>query len=432
MSVSLDDRLARLQGRGRLPSVVAGVLSGGALTWVGAAGEVPGPPDDTQYRIGSITKTLVAVAVMRLRDEGLLALEDPIGRFVPETGYAGSSVRDLLAHVSGMQSEPVGPWWERSAGATVPDLVRANDGSRRIADAGSHYHYSNLGFALLGEAVARLRGRSWFEVVADELLEPLGMTRTTYLPVAPHAQGYSVHHFHETLTEEPHQDTGAMAPAGQVWSTIADLARWADFLATGRPGVLASSTLDEMATVQAPAPGYGLGLRLMAVGGTSYAGHTGSMPGFLASLFVDRSTRNGSVVLANGTAGLPAERVPGVLLGDDVPAEIDPWRPNADLPESLDGVPGLWFWGNTALELRWHHGILRLTEPADPEDAYEFEVRADGIVGTLGYHRGETLHVHRREDGTVSHLVCATFVYTRIPYDPDVPIPGGHPTPKSG
>ena len=65
--------------------------------------------------------------------------------------------------------------------------------------------------------------------------------------------------------------------------------------------------------------------------------------------------------------------------------------------------------------------------PGRDEDADEFEVGADRIVGVEGYHRGETLHVHRRADGSVSHLVCATFVYTRIPYDPDVDIPGGHP-----
>jgi hypothetical protein len=93
-------------------------------------------------------------------------------------------------------------------------------------------------------------------------------------------------------------------------------------------------------------------------------------------------------------------------------------------------VPGVWFWGNTALELRWHRGQAVLMELGDPDDAYLFEVRGDRIVGVEGYHRGETLHVHRRPDGSVSHLVCATFVYTRIPYDPDVPIPGGHP-PKS-
>jgi CubicO group peptidase (beta-lactamase class C family) len=421
----LQERLARLQGRGRLPSVVAGVLTDGSLSWVGGAGDVAGPPDDTQYRIGSITKTLVAAAVLRLRDGGLLDLTDPIGRFVPETGYADATVRDLLAHVAGLQSEPVGSWWERSPGVELDALLTANDGSGAVAGPGEYYHYSNLGFALLGEAVARLRGATWWEVVSSELLAPLGMTRTTYLPTAPHAQGYSVDHFHETLTAEPHQDTRAMAPAGQAWSTVTDLGRWADFLATGHPDVLARSTLDEMATPQSP--GYGLGLRLIDLDGRELTGHTGSMPGFLASLFVDRKTRDGSVLMTNAFAGQSMEGVPAVLLGDDEPEAVEPWRPSADVPDSVLGLPGLWFWGNTALELRWHHGLLRLHEPGVPQDAYEFDVRADRIVGTAGYHRGETLHVHRRADGSVSHLVCATFVYTRIPYDPDVPIPGGHP-----
>jgi hypothetical protein len=56
-----------------------------------------------------------------------------------------------------------------------------------------------------------------------------------------------------------------------------------------------------------------------------------------------------------------------------------------------------------------------------------FEVVAGVLVGTMGYHRGERLEVVRRPDGPISHLVCATFVYTRTPYDPDVDIPGGHP-----
>ena len=426
----LQTRLERIQGRGRLPSVVAGALTDGSLSWVGGAGEVAGPPDDTQYRIGSITKTLVAVAVMRLRDEGLLALSDPIGRFVPETGYADATVHDLLAHVAGLQSEPVGSWWERSPGVELDVLLAANDGNGAVARAGEYYHYSNLGFALLGEAVARVRGATWWDVVSGELLVPLGMTRTTYLPSAPHAQGYSVDHFHETLTEEPHQDTRAMAPAGQVWSTVSDLARWADFLATGHPDVLARSTLDEMATAQSP--GYGLGLRLIEVDGRWLTGHTGSMPGFLASLFVDRETRRGSVLMTNAFSGQSMEAVPGAMLGDEEPEPVEPWRPSTAVPDVVRGLPGLWFWGNTALEMRWHHGLLRMHEPGDDEDAYEFEVRANGIVGTEGYHRGETLHAHRRPDGSVSHLVCATFVYTRIPYDPDVPIPGGHPVRRSG
>jgi CubicO group peptidase (beta-lactamase class C family) len=394
---------------------------------MGGAGAVPAEPANTQYRIGSITKTLVAVLVLRARDAGLLTLEDPIGRFVPETAYADATVGHLLSHTSGMQSEPAGPWWERSPGATVPELLAANDGSRRVASAGDYYHYSNLGFALLGEATSRLKGSGWWDLVADELLGPLGMTRTTYLPAAPHAQGSSVVHFTGELQDEPHQDTVAMAPAGQAWSTVDDLLRWADFLATGHSDVLARETLEEMATARPPADGYGLGLRLLPLGDRRLRGHTGSMPGFLASLFVDPDTRDACALMTNATTGIGTEWVPQMLLGDDTPEPIEPWVPSGPVPEALVGVPGLWFWGNTALELRWHRGVLRLHEPGDVSDAYEFEVRDDAIVGTVGYHRGETLHVRRRADGSVSHLECATFVYTRVPYDPDVAIPGGHP-----
>ena len=95
---------------------------------------------------------------MQCRDDGLLSLDDPIGTVLPESGYADATIRGLLAHVSGMQSEPVGPWWERNPGVDAAELLAANDGSGAVFGPGEHYHYSNLGFALLGEAVARLRG----------------------------------------------------------------------------------------------------------------------------------------------------------------------------------------------------------------------------------------------------------------------------------
>ncbi|MFC6285310.1 serine hydrolase domain-containing protein [Nocardioides sp. GCM10027113] len=430
-----DDRrqacLDLLQARGRLPSVVAAVLDGGDLMWVGGAGEVPaGDPADVQYRIGSITKTFVAVAVLRLRDAGLLSLDDELGRFVPESGYAAATLRSLLAHTSGMQSEPVGPWWERSAGIDVTSLVAANDASGTVAAAGEYHHYSNLGYALLGEVVARVRGAWWWQVVTDEVLRPLGMTRTSYDARAPHTQGYSVRHFTGELTREPHQDTGAMAPAGQAWSTVADLARWARFLAAGHPDVLDAATMREAQRPAAPAEDYGLGLRLLSWEGRRLAGHTGSMPGFLASCFVDPATGDGVVALANATTGLVTDEVPGLLLGGGPLPDLEarePWCPTVGVPDAVAGLPGLWFWGNTALELRWHNEALELRALGGGHREDVFVVRDDRIVGTAGYHRGETLRIHRTVDGGVSHLECATFVYTRTPYDPGVEIPGGHP-----
>ena len=420
-------RLCLMQSEGRLPSIVAGVLQGGELVWTGAAGDGPGDPDDRQYRIGSITKTFVAVTVLRMRDAGLLDLDDPIGRFVPDTGYASSTVRALLSHTSGMQSEPVGPWWERSPGGDFPTLVARNDGSGAVAGPGDFFHYSNLGFALLGEAVARLAGTPWWDVLTTEILGPLGMARTTYHPAPPYAQGYSVDHFAGTLTPEPHQDTGAMAPAGQAWSTVADLARWAAFLASGHPDVLAVDTLREAARPVPPAADYGLGLRVIECDGRRLVGHTGSMPGFLASLFVDPDTGDGTVAAANATTGLDTGGVPLMLLSDDPVEAGEPWVPTDEVPGRARELLGLWFWGNTATELRWSAGRLELRSLVRPEGVERFELCGSRIVGTEGYHRGEELHVVRNGDGSISHLDIATFVYTRAPYDPAVPIPGGHP-----
>jgi len=418
-------RLDALQLEGRLPSVVAGVLLGGELVWTGAAGEGPGDPEDRQYRIGSITKTLVAVAVLRLRDAGLLDLEDPIGRFVEDTGYASSTIRALLSHTSGMQSEPVGSWWERSPGVDLGTLVARNDGSGAVAGPGDYFHYSNLGFALLGAAVAKVRGTTWWDVVATEILAPLGMSRTTYHPAPVHAQGYSVDHFAGTLTPEPHQDTGAMAPAGQAWSTLRDLARWAAFLASGHPDVLEQATLREAGRAVPPAADYGLGLRVVECGGRRLVGHTGSMPGFLASLFVDPETADGTVALANATTGLDTGGVPRMLLSDDDAVAAEPWVPSDEVPEPARELLGLWFWGNTAMELRWSNGRLELRSLVRPEGVDRFELCGPRIVGTEGYHRGEELRVVRNGDGSISHLDIATFIHTRTPYDPAAPIPGG-------
>jgi CubicO group peptidase (beta-lactamase class C family) len=406
--------LDRYQAERRLPSVVAGVLSGRQLAWTGTAGAVT--DTDTQYRIGSITKTMTAVLVMQCRDDGLLDLDDPLKRFLPESGYAAATLRSLLAHVSGMQSEPVGPWWERSPGVTVEELVAANDGSGAVFGPREHYHYSNLAYGLLGEVVARLRGGSWFSLVQDRVLSPLGMTRTSYLPEAPYASGLSVHHLASTLTEEPLHDTGAMAPAGQLWSTLEDLARFAAFVGEGNPRVLAGRTLAEMRQPVPPAIDYGLGMRLVPYADGVLAGHTGSMPGFQSTGFADPLNHVGVVALTNATTGFSGPELALALLGGRTPAAVPPWRPTTTLPEWARELLGYWHWGNSAYEVRWSNDRLEWRDLARGALAEQFTLVGDRIVGQAGYHHGETLHVVRRDDGSVDHLECATFVYTRDPY----------------
>src|SRR5690606_12680655 len=145
------------------------------------------------------------------------------------------------------------------------------------------------------------------------LLAPLGMARTSWQPTGTAASGWSVHPHTGALLPEPHSDTGAMAPAGQLWSTVGDLARWGQFLLDGHPEVLSAEQLTaayvprsatfpramdaahELGFLVAARPGGGEG---------ALVGHTGSMPGFLATCLVDRSHGTAAIALANGTSGL--------------------------------------------------------------------------------------------------------------------------------
>jgi len=415
------------QAEGRLTSVVAAVFDRYGAVWVGGAGMAPGL--DGQYRIGSITKSMTAVLVMQARDAGLLDLSDSLGDHLGEVGYAEVTLCNALAHTSGMQSEPRGAWWERTRGADFASLAATNDGAGRVAGAGEWFHYSNLGYALLGEVVARAFGAPWRRLVSDRLLDPLDMRTTSYLPRPGAQPGWSVDHFTGIRVHEPLTDTGSMAPAGQLWSTLADLVTWGQFLGGSRSDLLAPETLGEMAVPVEP--GYGLGLMLGVHPGGRLVGHDGSMPGFLASLHVDPDSGIGAAVLTNATSGIAPQELAVSLIEGDPDAEDErpaPWRPTVALPEDVVGVPGVWFWGNTAYDVRWDNDGLELRLMARSGLLKErFELVGDVLVGVSGYHRGERLDVVRRQDGSIRNLECATFVYTRTPYDQEVPIPGAPP-----
>ncbi|MGY5883923.1 serine hydrolase domain-containing protein [Modestobacter lacusdianchii] len=418
-------RTARVQRDSRAPSLVAGVVRDGGLAWSAGRGDVAEPHTDVQYRLGSISKTVTAVVVMRLRDEGRLGLDDPLERHVPGTPLGDRTIGQLLAHLAGATSESPGGWWERVPGGSLADLQLT--GADVVLGAARRFHYSNLGFGLLGELVARHRARSWEDVVRDEVLGPLGMTRTTPRPSGRAAQGSAVHPWADVVLPEPEHDAGVMAAAGQLWATLTDLAGFAAFLLGDTGDVLSPATLEEMtvpAGVDPSVPGwsaYGLGLQVLRVDGHTLVGHGGSMPGFLAGVFVDRAEQLGAVSLANTTSGLEP-LVPGLL--SDVrsaePRVVEAWTPSAP-PVPLE-VLGVWFWGPAPHVLRAQPGgLLHLGPlPGRAGRASRFAAREDGTwVGLDGYYAGETLRI------APDHLDLATFVFTRTPYDPGAPVPGG-------
>ncbi|HET6967419.1 MAG TPA: serine hydrolase domain-containing protein, partial [Ornithinibacter sp.] len=406
----------------------------------------------------SITKTFVAVAVLRLRDAGRLELGDRFGAHVPGSALDDVSIEQLLTHAAGVQAETNGPWWERTPGGDWASLVQSPVGRRFRA--GRRFHYSNVGYAALGRLLEVHHGAGWFDVVRDTLLTPLGMTRTTTRPSGAAAVGLAVHPFADVLLPEPEHDAGAMAPAGQLWTTVTDLARWATFLGGDTAGLLSAETLAEMVEPHhvvdepgAPWTGaHGLGWQVWNVGGARFAGHGGSMPGFLAGLRVrldagasvtgsvagsagGRVTASGPargaagdgvVLLTNTTASTATRSVIDDLLDGlarHEPAPVEPWSASGDA--ALLELVGTWHWGPATEVARVVGEHLVIGEPGAGRGSRFRRVGDDLWEGLDGYHTGEPLRVLRRPDGSVSHLDLASFRLTRTPYDPDADVPGG-------
>jgi CubicO group peptidase (beta-lactamase class C family) len=431
----IDHLVAEAQYTGQVPLLVLAVVRDGTLAHVataGAAGATADQARDTQFRIGSITKTMTAVLTLQERDAGRLDLDDPLGEHLPGTPVGRVTLRQLLGHAAGLQREPEsGQWWERSSGESLDRLLAGLTVEKLAHRPHRRYHYSNLAYGLLGGVLERRTGQPWWDLVRTRLLLPLGMNRTSYLPVEPFARGFVVHPWHGTLREEPRTDTGAMAPAGQLWSTVADLARWAAFVADPAPKLLAADTLAEMClpvTMSDPdswTGGHGLGLELYRVGERVFAGHGGSMPGYVAALAVHRPTRTGVVAFANaygfrtGSINELGLRVLNLVL-DREPAPVTPWLPApADPDPTIAELTGDWWWMGRHYEMTWDAatGELVMDRPGtDVPAAWRF-VPADAgrWRGLTGGNAGEILTVHRDAAGRPVVLEIATFRFTRDP-----------------
>ncbi|HET7070906.1 MAG TPA: serine hydrolase domain-containing protein [Nocardioides sp.] len=437
---STTRRLRRIaldkQREGRVPGLFAGVARGGRLAWgegIGRAdvGADRAPTADDQFLIASNTKTFIAVMVMQLRDAGRLTLDDLLGDHVPEVSHP-ITIRQCLAHVSGMAREPLGDVWETLENPSAKELRRDFDEVERVLRPHDHWHYSNVVFAMLGQLIEELDQRPWTESLSARLLEPLEMTRTSNgFDGGPHVTGYYVPAYDDVPREEPVMDLRALAPCGGLASTANDLARWSAFVAD--PGeLLSADTLEEMCQPQVLLTpenwnaAMGLGFFLVRTGtgptGRTYVGHTGGMPGHITGVFTHRESGTGGITLMNNTAPVPPDAF-AIELAEHVvehdPVEPEPWRPGTSVPDELRGVLGRWFSEGQPFVFWVEQGELRarVDKPAAANLAPSrfVEVEDDVYRDVAGRERGELLRVTRAADGTVTKLNWATYLFTREP-----------------
>jgi CubicO group peptidase (beta-lactamase class C family) len=429
MSAELE-RLLRAKQRDRLPSVAAAVVRRGEIAWTDAVGVADYDGDaaatpDTQYRIGSITKTFTATAIMQLRDAGALDLDDRLELHLEGLAGGSPTIRRMLCHLSGLQRE-AGEMFVTGESPTEEELVASlREVEFVLAPAQSH-HYSNLAFALLGLVVARRSGMPYTAYVEERILRPLGLERTAWTPQPPHAQGYLVDEYANTVWREPHGDMGGTAAAGQLWSTAGDLARWATFLAEGREDVLAPATVEEMWFPQVMyfpddwILGWGLGLQLFNRDGRIYGGHGGAMAGHLAGVYVDRKTRIGAAALTNSGTRADMDGFAIDLAAKAIelwPEEPEPWRPEAEPPAAVRALLGRWWSEGMEFVFWWEEGALRARVAAAPahRPPAVFEQLSDTEFRSVaGRERGERLRVEGER------LIWAGYAFTRA----QEPFPG--------
>jgi CubicO group peptidase (beta-lactamase class C family) len=413
-----------------VPSIAAAVLRDGELIWETAVGVadveagVEATPD-TQYRIGSITKTFTAAAIMQLRDAGKLDLEDTLDRHVEGAAHT-PTIRRLLSHASGLQRETHDDSWLTLRFAQPDELLETLAQAELVLPSGARFHYSNLAFALLGIVVERVSGRPYMDYVRERLFEPVGLTRVSFEPDSPAAKGYLAQPYADGVWGTIGVETGAWASAGQLWGTAGDICRWGAFLADPDESVLAASSAEEMRTVQAISDherwqsGYGLGLGLSRDGERILAGHSGSMPGFIAQLLFSAKEKVVAAALTNESESPLGEltlRLVGTTL-EEWPVAPEAWRIGEPPPDDVVPILGIWFMEAARLVLRWRDGKLegRFDDMPDWQPSSIFERGADDRWRTVsGPEHGETLRIQRDADGSIVQMVWAGYPVTREP-----------------
>jgi CubicO group peptidase (beta-lactamase class C family) len=315
---AIDQTVRDFMQRENIPGAAWGVIVDGKLVHVGTAGvrELTSKTPvtaDTVFRIASMTKSFTAMAVLKLRDEGKLSLDDPVEKYVPELKglrYPSSdspriTVRHLLSHAEGYPED--NPWGDQQLAVGEEEFSAMMKRGIPFSNApGLAYEYSNYGFAILGRVVQNVGKMPYRQYVATHILKPLGMSSTTLEPTAVAADRLAHGYRWEDAQwkEEPQLRDGAFGAMGGMLTSLNDLARYVSAYVAAWPprdgpetAPIARASLREMqqiwrsrpatvtrtqaGAVQLNAGGYGYGLGISQTCDFGHVvAHSGGLPGF--------------------------------------------------------------------------------------------------------------------------------------------------------
>ena len=441
------ERLAQTKvADNRLPGMALGIVRDQELVWFGGFGAADldsgtRPTAETIARVASVTKTFTATAIMQLRDEGRLQLEDPLAKHVPEFASAravrgdieGVTLRRLLTHRSGLVTESPTQGWDALDFPSREEVLARLPETGIVIPQDSAFKYSNLAFGLLGEVVYRVTGTPCTEYVLANIIEPLGLKSTVFDltdELRPRFfTGYNPTPFQDHPERAPYAHLKGISAAGQLHSTVSDLAKWVSFQFRGDAEVLKARTLVEIQQPQYSEPDWSaaqcIGWRSTRIGDRVHHNHGGGIHGFGTQVWFNVPARTGVVLLINmwpPHGGLEtAQEVLEMVLSADEAAPSVPEPPKLEpTPEALRrflghyrAEPGI------DVNIEWRDGRLRLVphggavyslhapavlEPTDKEE--EWLVRG-------GRAAGETAIFEFDDDKVMSYELGA-FVFHKL------------------
>lgn len=424
-----------------IPGMSAAVVHDQKILWSGGSGQADpalsrAATADTLYSICSVSKLFTSIAVMQLRDQGKLALTDPIAKHLPwftmkpAEGGREATIVGALTHSAGLPRESDFPYWTGEFDFPTREKIMERIASQEpLYPSDRYFQYSNLGLTLAGEVVAARSGKAYDAYVRENILGPLQLAAT--YPEVPLdekgkrlAQGFSARRRDGTRAPLPLFQTRGIAPAAGYASTVNDLAKFAMWQFRARDAksdaVLDPRTLREMYRPHFVDPGFetfwGVGFATWKDGNTVFVGHGGSCPGFRTALSLDPEKKVGLVVMANAN-GVNTGRYAKALYDIITPTLKSETKSDDSLAPyagSYDAFP----WDGETIVVQWGDGLATVDVPnMEPMKALERlrrtgehtfrRVRDDGSLG-------ETIRFEMGPDGKAARLWVHSNPYPRM------------------
>ena len=431
----LDYWLDAGQAYNHIPSIEIGVIKDQTLLWSKGYGyanreEKISATNKSIYSICSITKVFTSIAIMQLRDQGKIRLDDSVSVYLPwfkiNQLYPNSgaiTIETLLTHSSGLPRESDFPYW------TGPDYNFPTE--KEIQDklkvqstlypASTVFQYSNLGVALLGQIIEKVSGLSYQDYIETNILKPLKMNDSKLSMPMEYSKnlavGYGAIKRDGSRDRLPAFHTEGMTSAAGLCTDLDDLAKFIEWQFSVIKGnsskILKSSSLLEMYNVHWVDPDFkiywGLGFIISQFNGKKYVGHEGECPGFHSLIIMQPDTKLGIIFLSNGGEVNPYKFVtPMVALLNQLNTQDTSNERSADKLEEYSGYYNAQPWGSERIVTHLNGNLIVLDLPADDPDAgmrkYKYlskdrfvRIRDDGSLG-------EPLYFERNSDRQMTKM----------------------------